>query len=68
MEQYIPGEHTPSGVPRCHPGQNHELQRVHTQHKDEGGQPKQPPEEVSNSKWVVTHALLEQQHWRFPSF
>ena len=41
-------ENTPHHeVPRCHLGQNPELQKAHTQHKDEGGHPlSQPPEEV----------------------
>ena len=34
----------PSEVPRCHLGQNPELKIAHTQHKDEGSHPKQPPE------------------------
>ena len=36
----------PSEVPRYHIGQNPKLQKAHTQHKDEGGHPIQPPEEV----------------------
>ena len=42
MEQYRPGEHTPSEVPRCHLGQNPELPRAPTQQNAEGGHPKQP--------------------------
>ena len=52
-----PGENTQSEVPRCHLGQNSELQRAYTQHKDDGGHPKQSP------NGVVTQAVLEQQHW-----
>ena len=45
MDQFRPGEYTPSEI------QNHELQRAHTLHKDEGVHPKQPLEDVTNSKW-----------------
>ena len=42
-------------TPRCHLGQNPELQTAHTQHKDEGGHPKQPPEEVIKLQMGLQH-------------
>ena len=47
MEWSGPGEHWYPQVFRCNTGQDVELQDAHTQHQDEGGNPKQPTKEIS---------------------
>ena len=39
-------------------GQNPELQKAHTRHKDKGGHPKQPPEEV-----IKLQVGLQRKHY-----